>query len=369
MKKSDYLKLKQANLPNTKKLVTDEIINKTGRNYIIKLNYNENKFGCSPRVKEEIALFSPNIYPEYIDYDILSRITKLSGIKEEQIYFSNGSDSILDHIPKIFGSLKSNPNVIIPSLTYARIENTCTIFDLKIKKVDLVDNKINLNKMLESIGKNTTIVYVVNPNMPTGAYNTHKEIIDFLKKVPKDVLVVLDEAYIEFAEGIEQSYKYDKEIINKFENVIITRTFSKLFGIASFRIGYCFGSNENIDIIKRTSQYFPVSKYSFQAATAALSDIEYYNDLLVKINHEKEYLYKEFDKLKLNYIKSYGNFIYIDLSNEKRFTNKQLEDYILNEYGVLIRCIQTFGIRITIGTHFENELLIKAMKEFMNKLK
>ncbi len=364
MKKINYLSLKDPNLPNTKKIVNNELIKKCGRDYIIKLNYNENKFSCSPKVRKSIEILSPHIYPEYIDYDMMEIFNKVTHINNDQVYFANGSDSILDHLPKIFGPLKKNANIVIPSLTYARIENTCTIFDFEIRKVDLVDWKINLNKMLEAIDDKTSIVYVVNPNMPTGTYNSHEEILKFLKKVPKDVLVVLDEAYVEFAVGIQQSYENDKDILKCFDNVIITRTFSKLFGLASFRIGYCFGSKENISIIKKTSQYFPVSKYSYQAATAALNDMNYYNGIIKKVDKEKEYLYKELDKLNIKYVNSKGNFIFLNLSGEKRYSNKELENYILNEFGVLIRCVQNFGIRITLGTHEENKLLVEGIKKF-----
>ncbi len=368
MKKQKYLNLRDPNLPNTKKIITDEIINKTGRNYIIKMNYNENKFGCSPKVREHIALLSPHIYPEYIDYDMIESFEKLTGFNNDEVYFANGSDAILDNIPKIFGPLKEHANVIIPGLTYARIENTCTIFDFEIKKVPLVNWKIDLNKMLEAIDDKTTIIYVVNPNMPTGTFNSHKDIIEFLNKVPKDVLVVIDEAYVEFAVGLEESYKNDRDILKHFDNVIITRTFSKMFGLASFRIGYCLSSKENITIFKKTGQYFPVSKYSFQAANAAMNDVTYYHNVLNETTKAKEYFYKQLDEMKIPYVKSFGNFIFLDLTNEKRFSNKDMENYLLSEYGVLIRCVQNFGIRITIGTEFENELLLKGIKEFYNKI-
>lgn len=369
MKKEKLLKIKPANLPNTKELLTKEMIKKTGRDYIIKMNYNENKYGCTSKVRDNINILSPHIYPEYLDSDIFKTIKKISNISKENIYFSNGSDSILDHIPKTFGFLKKNPNVVIPSLTYGRIETTCSIFDLEIRKSELKNWKIDLDSIYKLIDKNTTIVYIVNPNMPTGTYNYFSDIVKFIKKVNKnfkDVTIVIDEAYIEYAVGISESYKNDEYLISNFDNVIITRTFSKLFGLASFRIGYCFASKENIEIFRRTAQYFPVSKYSYQAAHAALNDINFYNNIINKTNKEKDFLYKEFNKLNLNYIKSYGNFIFINLSN-KNFKNSELEEFLLQNYGLLIRSVQDFALRITIGTRDENKILIKGMKEFLKR--
>ncbi|MGL4951870.1 MAG: pyridoxal phosphate-dependent aminotransferase, partial [Mycoplasma sp.] len=329
------------------------------------MNYNENKLGCSEKVKESIELLSPHIYPEYEDFELNEIMYKVSEINSKNIYFSNGSDSILDSIPKIFGPLKVNSNIIIPSLTYNRIETTCSICDFEIRRVDLNDGLIDLPKMLATIDANTSIIYIVNPNMPTGKLNSHNDIIQFLEKVPSDVTVVIDEAYIEYALGVEQAYKNDLEIITKFNNVIITRTFSKFYGLASFRIGYCFSSEENIQIFKKLSQYLPVSKYSYQAAIAALKDQSYYDTVLKSSNEEKQILYSEFDKLNLKYYESSGNFIYIN-AKLSGFVNKDLEDSLLSNYGILIRCVKADGIRITIGTNEENKLLISGMKEFFN---
>ena len=364
MNKKTYLNISDPNLPNIDELMNDDIKRKTGRDYIIKLNYNENKFGATPNIKKNIEIISPNFYPEYLDKDLYNALNKISNFDMKNIYFSNGSDAILDCIPKIFGYTKECPNVIIPSLTYARIENTCILEGILIKKNDLLDWRINLDSIIKSIDKYTTIIYLVNPNMPTGTFYNHKEIISFLKKIPNDILVVIDEAYIEFAIGIKESYVNDMDIINEFSNVIITRTFSKIFGLAGFRIGYCFGSEENIKILKKSLPYFPISKYSIKAAIIALNDITYYQDVLEKVNVEKEWLYKQLDLLKLNYIKSFGNFITIDLS-KSNINNKEIYSFLLNECGVLIRIIKEFGIRITIGTRFENTILIEGIKKFL----
>lgn len=354
-------KLPNANLENTK-----ELAEKFNHKFIIKMNYNENKFKASPNVKKNIKILSPNIYPEFNHYPLLNLFKEKFNIDKKNIFFTNGSDALLDHFPKIFGFLKPNPNIIIPSLTYARLEITCSIFDLKIKKINLTDDwNINLNETINAIEKNTTMIYLVNPNMPTGLYFSHEIIESFIKKIPKSIYIVLDEAYIEYAEGgdIQKTYEQNLMLINKFKNLIITRTFSKYYGLAAFRIGYCLSHEENIEIIRKTHQYLPVNKYSYQAATAAINDLEFYKKNYLKLEKEKEKLYKFFKKNKIEHLKSKGNFIFL---YNCKFSIDHLIEFLLKKYGILIRKIKKIGIRITIGTPKENNLLLKGIKEFLN---
>ena len=357
--KERFSKLKIANLPNAK-----ETAKKYGHNELIKLYYNENKFGASPKIKEAIKIKSPNIYPEYKDQLLTSSLSKFFKLNDDYFYISNGSDAILDAIPTLFASKTNGQNIILPSLTFGRIETTAIVNDIKVKKVDLNEGKIDLEKTLEAIDKNTSIIYIVNPNMPTGKINSHDEMIKFLSKVPNHILVVIDEAYSEYAFGIEKTYKQNKEIIEKFDNVIITHTFSKLYGLASFRIGYMISRPYITELFKKAYQYLPVNKYSIQAANVALSDKKYYDNVILKTNEEKEKYYKLFDELNLKYYKSYGNFVFVFMDK-----NKDFENYLVSKYSVLIRSIQDFALRITIGTPQENELVFKALKEFYDKSK
>ena len=361
MKKQELFQLPDANLENTK-----ELARLYKHKYIIKMNYNENKFGPSPLVKKNIKLLSPHIYPEYKDDQILNLFKKEFNIDYENILFSNGSDSILDHLPKIFGYHNEKSNAIIPNLTYGRIEVTCKILDLSVKKIEL-NNKweIDLEETLKSIDKDTTMIYVVNPNMPTGHFISFKKIEEFLNKVPKHITIVLDHAYIEYAMDVDvkKIFKQELSLIKKFKNLIITKTFSKLFGLASFRIGYCLSDKDNITLIRKTLNYLPISKYSYQAAFWALQDIEFYKEKFNILQDQKKYLYNEFDKLNIKYLKTSTNFIFIyDLS----FNIDKLYNYLLKNQGILIRKIKdNLGIRITIGTSMENKKLIKGIKEFL----
>lgn len=352
--KDRFLKLKEANLPNS-----DEMAKKYGHDRIIKMFYNENNFGPSPKVAQLVKVEDANIYPEYKEPELIKLLAEKFDMKEDNFYISNGSDAILDAIPNLFASVSKNHNVVIPSLTFGRIETTCVVEGLEIKKVDLVDGKIDLNKMLEAIDENTSIVYVVNPNMPTGTFNTHQEIMSFLHKVPEDVLVVIDEAYIEFAQGIENTYRFDKAIIETFDNVIITHTWSKLYGIASFRIGYMVARPYIVDLFRKAYQYLPVNRFSLKAAEVVLQDEEYYQGLLMKYEIEKERYYATLDKLGFKYYKTYGNFIYFEAPRVNEF-----DEYLVSKYAVKIRSVQNKAVRVTIGTPEENTLVLKALEEF-----
>lgn len=352
--KERFSKLKEANLPNS-----EATAKKYGHKELIKLYYNENKFLPSPKVKESIKIQSPNIYPEYKEPKLMNTLSKIFKMDEDYFYFSNGSDAILDVIPTLFASNAKGQNIVLPELTFGRIETTALVNGIDVKKVDLVNGLIDLNKILEAIDENTSIVYIVNPNMPTGKVNPHLKMQEFLRKVPSNILVVIDEAYGEYAFGIKENYVNNKEIIEEFDNVIITHTLSKLYALGSFRVGYMISRPYITELFRKAYQYLPVNKYSLQAAVAAISDEPYYTIIINKINEEKEKYYEVCNLLNIKYYKSFGNFIFIFMDN-----NKSFEEYLVSKYGVLIRSVRNNAIRITIGTAQENNIVIKALKEY-----
>lgn len=355
--KKQFAALKEANLPNRK-----EMAKKYGHDYIIKLFYNENKFGPSPMVKDRIEIKSPQIYPEYKEPGLTKALAQKFNLDTNHFYISNGSDAILDAIPTLFADCREEHNVIIPGLTFGRIETTCQVEGLAVKKVPLQQGTIDLDKIYEAIDKDTVIIYIVNPNMPTGTLISHADIVTFIKKVPKHILIVIDEAYIEYATSIKKAYENDKKIITMADNVIITHTFSKLYALASFRIGFMIARPYIVDVFRRAYQYLPVNKYSLQAAETALQDETYYDDVVKKVTKEKEKYYHLLTKLNLKYFPSFGNFIYVEVPN-----NRALEEFLLKKYAVAIRSVKNNAVRITIGTPAENKLVLQGMEKFYGK--
>ena len=360
--KERYLYLNVPNIPSLNKLKE-----KYNHDYLIKLNYNESNYGPTPIVLNHyFKLENPHTYPDYNSQKLINRLAILFKLKPENFWISNGSDAILDAIPALFSSTKKVENIIIPDLTYGRIEQTSIVRGVKLKKIPLKNGYINLDKTLKSIDTKTSIIYIVNPNMPTGTSYTYDELNNFISKVPSNILVVIDEAYIEFNIGVRNSFKFDHKLIKNYDNVLITRTFSKLFALAGHRIGYMVASEHIVDLFKRAIQIFPVSALSSQVAIKAISDIPYYENICKLNRIEKEKFYKFFDKHKIQHYKTSGNFIYINTKNTK-WTNKELRLFLLAKHKILIRNIRKIGLRITIGTKKENVLVRNAIEDFLNE--
>ena len=358
-----YKNMKSPNIPSIekyKKLYGDDII---------KLNYNESNFGPSPVVlNHKYILREPNRYPDYHATKLINRLIELYNNKFDENYFwiSNGTDAIIDAIPSLFSS--RGDNIIIPKLTYGRISQTCVISEIHKKEIPLKDGYLDFDEILNNIDSKTSIIYLVNPNMPTGTAYSEDDIINFIKKIPNNILIVIDEAYIEYSLGVKESYIFDTKLIEKFDNILITRTFSKLFALAGYRIGYVLSSKYIIKLFKNAIQAFPLSNISANYATKALSDINYYENI-VKINKkEKDKYYKFFINNNLKFLHSEANFLYIDTSNEK-WMNKDLRIFLLTKCKIWIRNVKDFALRITIGTPEQNLLVLKGIKKFLDEQK
>jgi histidinol-phosphate aminotransferase len=234
-----------------------------------------------------------------------------------------------------------------------------------VQKIPLKNGYLDLSKTLEKINNKTSIIYIVNPNMPTGRSYSHAKIDEFISKVPKNILIVIDEAYIEFAVGIEKSFELDHNLIKKYDNLLITRTFSKMFALAGYRIGYMISSKRTVDLFKKAIQVFPLSRISVQFAYQALLDIPYYENIYLINKDEKKKYYAFFDRNKLDYFESAGNFIYINTKNET-WKNAELRLFLLKNHKILIRNVLDVGLRITVGTPKQNALVQKGIKEFLD---
>ncbi len=360
--KKEIINLTDHNIPSMNELEKKHNIKR-----IIKMNYNENLFGCSPKVNEWIKVkndIKGFIYPDMKPKKLLDSISKYWNVNNDNIMIANGSDAIIDLIPRVF--LDEKDEVIVTDLTYGRHANTAKITGNKVNIIkQLEDYNYDLNSILNAINSNTKIIYITNPNMPTGTYINQKELYDFVEKVPKNILLVIDEAYCEFANANDFPYK-TSELIKTHDNILILHTFSKFFGLSGFRIGYALSSKYLIDAMKKTYQPLSTNKYAIYAATAAINDRQWYSDMKAKAISEKEYLYNEFAKLNLNFIKSQGNYIFL-ITKEEKWENHELRMFLLVNYSICIRNVRTIGLRLTIGNHKQNQILISGIKAFLNK--
>ena len=324
---------------------------------VTKLASNENPFGPSPKALEAIAKESKNlqIYPDQKSILLREALAKKFGLANDCVICGNGSDDIMQVLASTY--LNPGDEVVISKNTFSLYELVTRIFGGKLVLVELKNNELDLTAIAEAVTKKTKVVFLTNPNNPTGSIFTAAQFDAFLKKVPQNVLVVVDEAYAEFVENKDfpDSIRYVRE----GKNVIVLRTFSKFYGLAGLRVGYGLARPELIAPMFRTKMPFNVNRLAQAGALAALEDKEFLDKTYANNLGGKLYLYGQLDKMGLDYKKTESNFIFIDV---KRPADELFLK--LMKRGVIIRPLTSFGfpqaIRVSIGTKEQNEKFVKA---------
>ena len=325
---------------------------------IAKLSSNENPFGPSPKALEAITKETKylQVYPDQKSTLLREALAKNLKIDEDCIIVGNGSDEIMQLATATY--LKPGEEVILSKNTFSVYEFVTRLFDGEPIFVDLKNYAQDLDAITKAVTSKTKMVFLCNPHNPTGTIFSAKEFEAFLKKTPENILVILDEAYLEFVESKEfpESLRY----IREGKNILVLRTFSKYYGLAGLRAGYGVAKKELLSYLFRAKLPFNVNRLAQAGAKAALED-KAFLDKTYKNNQEgKKYLYAELDKLGLEYKKTESNFIFINLKKPA----DQLFMQMMKQ-GVIIRPLTSFGlpqaIRISIGTKEQNEKLIKGL--------
>jgi histidinol-phosphate aminotransferase len=228
--------------------------------------------------------------------------------------------------------------------------------------VPLSNFRIDLNRMAEAVTPETKVVFICNPNNPTGSVLSMDEVRDFLDRIPEDIIVALDEAYIEFVSDEKAANGLD--LLPDYPLLFVLRTFSKLYGLAGLRIGYGFASEKLINYINRVRQPFNAGTLAQAAATAALEDDEFVSRTLKLVGEGLRYLYHELDGMGLEYIPTQANFFLINVPEG----GKKIFERLLKQ-GVIVRAMDAYGlpdyIRINVGLPEENERFIKTLKKVL----
>jgi len=333
---------------------------------VIKLASNENPLGASPKAIEAMKdnAHKMFLYPDGYCTDLRNMLAKDLSIEQNRLIFGNGSDEII----KLLGETFINPGdeVIVADPSFSEYNFVCFLMGGTLKKVPLKDHTHDLEKMAEEITEKTKMIFLCNPNNPTGTIVTKEEVDKFLAKVPDTVVLVFDEAYYEYIDS--KSYPQSLEYLNQGrENIIILRTFSKIHGLAGLRIGYGIAAPKMIQLLERTREPFNVNLMAQKAALAGLSDKEHIQKSRYVNNKGRDFLYKTFEEMGLRYIPTQANFVMVDLQKNSK------EVFIeLQKKGVIVRTGDIFGmdtfIRVTIGTTDENERFINALKEVLANL-
>lgn len=331
---------------------------------VIKLASNENAFGAPAKAKNAIKKNLNDIfrYPDGSCYYLKNSLAKKLKIKPENILFGNGSDEIIDIIIKTF--LNPDEEIITAQTTFVEYEIIAKANGSKAKTVPLKNFCYDLNAIKQNLTKKTKIIFIANPNNPTGTYVKHNELLGFIEEIGSNKLIVIDEAYLEFAEA-KDFPKLIKHINEK--NIIILRTFSKAYGLAGLRIGYAIAKEDFIKPMEKIRQPFNVNFLAQKAAEAALSDTAFINRIAKTIIKEKNKMYKEFEAIKIEYIPSQANFIMF----KTNLDGIELCEKMLKE-GIIIRDLKQYKldnyVRVTIGRPNENKLFIQRLKKILNEI-
>lgn len=327
--------------------------------HVVKLASNENPIGCSPKVKETIinALDSLAIYPDGNATLLKEKLSSRLGVTVDEVLPSSGSDEMIDMIAKAY--INKNDEIIMADITFPRYIQTTEMMGGTPIVVPLKDFKFDLDAMLDKISEKTKIIWICNPNNPTGTMITESEFVNFLDKVPSNVLVISDEAYREYV--TREDYPHDTvKLINDYPNLLVMRTFSKAYGLAGIRVAYTIGSKDILEKINRIRGPFNVSSLAQIAAIVAIDDEEFLKKAYDVNLEGKNYLYSEFDKMNLKYIPSETNHILVNVGK-----NGQEVFLEMQKRGIIIRPSTGDFIRVSIGTMEENKLFIEKLKEVL----
>ena len=328
---------------------------------VIKLASNENPIGPSPKAVKAIRmnLSSINRYPDGTGFYLKRKIAKHLSLEPGNIVLGNGSDELIDVIIKTF--VEKDENVVTSDGTFLEYEIVSKVNGRQVITTPLKYFKYDLEAIKNKIDKKTKLIFIANPNNPTGTYVTKYELDDFLKDLPETIVLVLDEAYDTFidVDDFPNSLDYLKK-----KNVIVLKTFSKAYGLAGLRIGYAVAREEFATFMERVRQPFNVNSLAQSAATAALDDKEFLAKTKRAVLEGKNYLYQALSNLGLAYLPSVANFILIDVGRDCAAVFKDML-----KYGVIVRDMRQYNlknfIRVTIGTKKENERFIKVLKKVL----
>jgi histidinol-phosphate aminotransferase len=328
-------------------------------NEIIKLASNENPLGPSPKALEATRreLESAQLYPDGAGFYLRSALAEKLGLARQNIILGNGSNEIIEFLGHAF--LKPGDEVVTTRHAFIAYKLTAQLFGARIMETATPNFAPDLDAVLSAITPKTKIVFIANPNNPTGALISQEKIDNFVSRVPENVVTVFDEAYFEFLDNPPETLKFVRE--NK--NVVVLRTFSKIHGLASLRVGYGVAPAELIEILQKTREPFNVNGLGQIAALAALGDVEHQRETKRVVDLGREYLQEKFREMKLEFVPAVANFVMVKVGNGTGVFKELLTKKII------VRPIANYGlpewVRISVGTMEQNEKCIAALKQVL----
>ncbi|MGH7265091.1 MAG: histidinol-phosphate transaminase [Candidatus Rokuibacteriota bacterium] len=329
----------------------------------IKLASNENPLPPSPAVLAAIrqVLGGLNRYPDGSGFYLRQALAKRHGVAPDAILLGNGSNELLELLARTF--VRQGEEVVFPHpsfIVYPSIVQS--VGGIRVV-VTLKDHRLDLATMARAITPLTKLVFIANPNNPTGTVVTADEVEKFLAEVPERVIVVFDEAYYEFAQG--EDFPDSVGCLRQGRRVVVLRTFSKVSSLAGLRVGYAIADPDCIALVNRIRQPFNVNTLAQVAALAALEDEAHARTTVAMIQDGIKTLYRALDELGVRYVPTRANFVYVEVADAGRVYQQLLRA------GVIVRPLGAFGVeralRITVGTPEENARLVEALRSVLGK--
>ena len=340
----------------------EEVEREYGITNSVKLASNENPLGPAPKALQAIRakLAQLHLYPDGDCFYLKERLAKKLGVAPDQLIFGNGSNEIIELAARTF--MRPGDEAVMARQAFVVYKLLVQALGGVAKQVPLRDFTHDLEAILRAVSPKTRMVFLANPNNPTGTIYRREAWERFLDRLPEEVLIIADEAYFEYVRdpGYPDSLRYH----DRGKTILTLRTFSKLYGLAALRVGYGIAAKEVIDLMHRVRQPFNVNAVAQWAALAALDDSEHVGKSLQANRQGMEFLNAEFDKLGLAYVPSHGNFILVQVGNGNEVYQRLLTE------GVIVRPVGAAyefpeHVRVTVGTMDENRRFIEALRRII----
>lgn len=342
----------------------EEVVRELGITKIVKLASNENPYGCSPLVEKSLSdnAIQCQIYPDATASALRAKLAEKHGVNPQQLLLGNGSDEIVAMISRAL--LHAQSNTIMADTTFPQYAHYAKIDGAKTRQIPLKDGFHDLDAFIEAIDDQTSVIWICNPNNPTGNLMASDELLQFLRQIPSHILVVLDEAYFEYI--TDPNHIDSIQWLLQFPNLIVLRTFSKAYGLAAHRVGYAVGHVDVITELNKVRNPFNNNSIGQLAAVSALEDEAFIVECRQKNEQQRQRFEAYAQQHQLHLYPSETNFVLIEVPIDADEASEKLL-----EQGYIVRSGNLLGtpgyVRITIGSADENTGLFRAFDTILTK--
>jgi histidinol-phosphate aminotransferase len=344
----------------------EEVEREYGVSNVAKLASNENALGPSPRALAAAreAAADVNLYPDGSAFYLRNALAAHYGVDAKEVFVGNGSNELIELLVRTF--VLEGEEVLTSAQSFIAYKLAAQAHGRTLAEAPMKARfHYDLDALRKLLSRRTKVIFLANPDNPTGTCFSEAELLPFLDAVPKETLVVLDEAYVEFVDA--PGYQDSLALRKKYANLVVLRTYSKIYGLAGLRLGYGLARPEVVEYLDRVRAPFNVNHVAQAAGVAALGDVEHVERSRALVKHERPFLAAGLAALGGTVVPSQGNFVLADFPGK---SGKELFEALLRE-GVVVRPMGGYGFptaqRVTVGTHAENEKCLAALKKVLGK--